>query len=268
MITLFTTSSNHATKKKSKPKVATKLQRPRVYQTKIAHVLDFAILQKFPKRYRKIIEDIGSHSDDEVHEKKELYVIKRLHYCSNKANIFFRKLDQAISEYNKNMKITSHMRTRVHPKITIMSTNVAPPKGLPIDFYNPKWFNKLSMLEKHRIADSDNVAFLPDPQDLLQAKRNPDEKLSDKQFNKKYRELVIGAYDLSETEEDAEEDKDSENSPDGSIDLEEPSENEEEESDGLFEPGEYNYEDEDVAEYEDSCAEDQVEGMEGVEEEI
>ncbi|MBW0512447.1 hypothetical protein O181_052162 [Austropuccinia psidii MF-1] len=119
-----------------------------------------------------------------------------------------------------------------------MSTNVAPPKGLPIDFYNPKWFNNLSTLEKHRISDSDNVAFLPDPQDLLQAKRHPDEKLSDKQFNKKYHELVIGTYDLSETEEDAEEDKDSDNSPDGSIDLEETSDNEEEESHGLFEPGE------------------------------
>ncbi|MBW0480327.1 hypothetical protein O181_020042 [Austropuccinia psidii MF-1] len=65
---------------------------------------------------------------------------------------------------------------------------------------------------------------------------------------------------------DAEEDNDSDNSPDGSINLEEPSDNEEEESDGLFEPGEYNFED--VVEYEDSGAEDQAKGMEGVEEEI
>ncbi|MBW0464712.1 hypothetical protein O181_004427 [Austropuccinia psidii MF-1] len=188
--------------------------------------------------FKNFPKDIGSHRNDEVQEKKELYVIKILHYWSNKANIFFRKLDQEMSEYNKNMKITIHMRTCVHPKITIMSTNVAPPKGLPIDFHNYKWFDNLSMLEKHRIADSDNVAFLPDLQDLLQEKRHPKKKLSDKQSNKKYCELVIGTYDLSEAEEDAEEDKDSDKSPDGSIDLEEPSDNEEEESDGLFEPGE------------------------------
>ncbi|MBW0513729.1 hypothetical protein O181_053444 [Austropuccinia psidii MF-1] len=43
--------------------------------------LDFAILQKFSKRNHKIIEEIGAHSDDEVHEKKpNFFVIKKLIY--------------------------------------------------------------------------------------------------------------------------------------------------------------------------------------------
>ncbi|MBW0556915.1 hypothetical protein O181_096630 [Austropuccinia psidii MF-1] len=70
--------------------------------------LDFAIVNKLPKRYRKIIEEISSHSDDEIGGKKnDVYVIRTLKYRSKKANIFFRKLDEAIATYEANMGITS-----------------------------------------------------------------------------------------------------------------------------------------------------------------
>ncbi|MBW0555685.1 hypothetical protein O181_095400 [Austropuccinia psidii MF-1] len=129
---------------------------------------------------------------------------------------------------------------------------------------------------KKTIADSGSVAFLPNPEDSLQGKRHPDEKISDKCFNKKYCETVIGEYDLPGRKEDSEDDRDSDDIQDGSIDLEETSENEEDEDDGLLEPGEYSYEDEAEVVHEDGGSggeggeeiENNNEGMEDVEEDI
>ncbi|MBW0534713.1 hypothetical protein O181_074428 [Austropuccinia psidii MF-1] len=168
------------------------------------------------------------------------------------------------------------MRTRVHPKISIKSTNITPPKGLQIDLYNPKWFNTLSTLEKQTIADSGNVAFLPNPEDSLQGKGHPNEKISDKCFNKKHCETVIGEYDLQESKEDSEDDRDSDDIQDGSIHLEETSENEDDEDNGLLEPGEYSYKDKAEVVHEDGGSggegeeeiENNNEGMEGVQEDI
>ncbi|OAV93952.1 hypothetical protein PTTG_27157 [Puccinia triticina 1-1 BBBD Race 1] len=50
---------------------------------------DFAILNKYPKRYRDILEPISAHSDDEKVEGKGFYKIKTLPYRSNNANRFF-----------------------------------------------------------------------------------------------------------------------------------------------------------------------------------
>ncbi|MBW0464127.1 hypothetical protein O181_003842 [Austropuccinia psidii MF-1] len=150
--------------------------------------LEYAILQKFPKRYCRIVEEIGAHSKDEGHETKtkKVHVIKRLPYHSKKENIFFRKLDESMEEYYRHMEIVSHMCVRVQPRVPINSTNAELPRGLPIDFYSPKWFKDLSCIEQRSIVDSGSLAFLPNVKDSVQPKAHPNEKLSDKQFNKKY----------------------------------------------------------------------------------
>ncbi|MBW0534012.1 hypothetical protein O181_073727 [Austropuccinia psidii MF-1] len=242
---------------------------------------DFAILQKFPNRYRQVIEDIRAHSDDECHPTKDVYIIKKLTYRSKKANIFFRKLDEAMLQYHKNMGMVSRFRTRVLPKEPVASSFTAPPIQLPIDFYNIKWFKHLSQLEKKKIVNMSSVAFLPDPEDSLKAKRHPDEKCSDRAFNKKYYDEVVGPYELQEDEESVDEEEDRNRSDDGSINLEAPSEGEESEADdGLYAPGEYNYEDDEFSEEGESGAESENEeepekfneetqdAMEGLEEEI
>ncbi|MBW0529363.1 hypothetical protein O181_069078 [Austropuccinia psidii MF-1] len=210
--------------------------------------LDFAILQRFPKRYRKIIEEIGGHSDDEVHEKKpNVFVIKKLIYRSRKANIFFRKLDEAMVEYHENMGTASHMRTRVHPKVPIESKS-PPPKRPPINFYSSKWVKKLSRVKQCAILDASNVAFLPIPEDLLASKPNPDERLSDKAFNNKFLQMVLSEYKIKEDTTVVEEADSGSESEGNSIDLEAASLGEDDESDGLFEPGEYHYDDDETEE--------------------
>ncbi|MBW0496427.1 hypothetical protein O181_036142 [Austropuccinia psidii MF-1] len=181
--------------------------------------LDFAILQKFPQRYHKIIVENAVHSDDEADEQKpEIYVIHTLRYRSRKENIFFWKLDQAMAKYQSNMGLTSQMRVCVLLKTLIQSENCKPPKGLPADFYSLKWFKGLMNMEKRMKVDIKNVAFLPNPEEALNPKKNPDESLSDKAFNKKYRDEVSKSYVIEEESvgkevEDGEE----------SIDLEGPS---------------------------------------------
>ncbi|MBW0533614.1 hypothetical protein O181_073329 [Austropuccinia psidii MF-1] len=164
-------------------KAAALKNRSRLWDTR----LDFAIIQKFPKRYRRIIEEIGAHSDDEVdNTNNKQYIICTLNYRSRKANIFFRKLDEAIEKSQKRASLSSRKRLRVLPKVPVVSKNVAPPIGLPIDFYNPQWFKKLTPVEERMTPDVQSVAFLPNPEESLIPKHHPNEQLLDKKFNKKY----------------------------------------------------------------------------------
>ncbi|KAG0149943.1 hypothetical protein CROQUDRAFT_8051, partial [Cronartium quercuum f. sp. fusiforme G11] len=90
------------------------------------------------------------------------------------------------------------------------STFTKPPKGLPINFYEPDWFNHvLSASQKSEIADCDNVMFLPNVEQSLLGKAHPDKKLSDKKFSKKYWDEGSKVYDMDhkiEVEEDEDED--------------------------------------------------------------
>ncbi|KAA1079500.1 hypothetical protein PGT21_013504 [Puccinia graminis f. sp. tritici] len=51
--------------------------------------LNFALINEYPKRYTRIIEDVTSHSEDEWDGEGECFAIKTLGYRSNSANIFF-----------------------------------------------------------------------------------------------------------------------------------------------------------------------------------
>ncbi|MBW0461849.1 hypothetical protein O181_001564 [Austropuccinia psidii MF-1] len=122
-------------------------------------------------------------------------------------------------------------------KSTYHLKTVVPPKGLPIDFYS------LSYYEKKTFPDRKNIAFLPKAEDCMQAQRHPDEKLSDKQFNEKYRGPIKIIFVISEEGESTDEDEDNDGN-NYSIDLEETSKGEDnEEEPEFYGPGEYSYED-------------------------
>ncbi|MBW0523890.1 hypothetical protein O181_063605 [Austropuccinia psidii MF-1] len=247
--------------------------------------LDFAILNKFPKRYRRIIEEIGAHSDDEADsKKKQIYVIRTLPYRSRKANVFFRKLDEMMASSQNKSQTTSHMRTRLLPKIPVQSAHKVAPRGLPLDFYHIKWFKGRNPMEKRTIPDLKSVAFLPNPEEALNVQNHPDEKLSNKAFNKKYWEESSKPYALQD-ESESEDDEESSGEDGESIDLEAPSENESGgEEEELYAPGEYAYEDDEFSPEEgesgsvgdeshdeggsESDVSHQVKEMEGIEEEL
>ncbi|MBW0517640.1 hypothetical protein O181_057355 [Austropuccinia psidii MF-1] len=94
------------------------------------------------------------------------------------------------------------------PKIQVESTFVRQPKGLPIDFYNESWFQRLDNSQRKTMADCENLEFFLTPEDSLKPKSHPDQKISDKNHSKKYRDVVVKPYGLEEfdSEKSAEED--------------------------------------------------------------
>ncbi|MBW0506906.1 hypothetical protein O181_046621 [Austropuccinia psidii MF-1] len=71
------------------------------------------------------------------------------------------------------------------------------PKGLPINFYDPSWFNSRSAGQKTLISDAFNIAFLPDASQSLRGIQHPNERLGDNKFTDKYWDQVIDGYDIS-----------------------------------------------------------------------
>ncbi|MBW0558805.1 hypothetical protein O181_098520 [Austropuccinia psidii MF-1] len=97
------------------------------------------------------------------------------------------------------------------------------PKGLPMDFFDPEWFNNCSPAQKTSCANIMSITFLPDILRSIQGKQHPDEKLGDKKFSEKYWEEATKDYDLSH--KIAGEDDSSSDSEDFNSDLSPDSEN-------------------------------------------
>ncbi|KNZ62463.1 hypothetical protein VP01_1267g4 [Puccinia sorghi] len=86
------------------------------------------------------------------------------------------------------------------------------PKGLPIDFYSPKWFLGLVYSQQQSIRDMTHIGLLPNAKQSLLPKphTHPDEKLADSTFTKKYWEVVAEPYGLLDLDS-------SDNEADGSV---------------------------------------------------
>jgi hypothetical protein len=189
---------------------------------------NFSILNKFPQRYRDILEPIAAHSDDEKVEGKGFYKIKTLPYRSNNANRFFRRLDIVMMKAAEQDPLARASRRRVRrlPREPQMSSYKAAPKGLPINFYHPKWFNELFPAQQYSIPDRTRIAFFPNANESLLPKpeKNPDEKMADSTFTKKYWELVVEPYGLLEEEVAGETQGGGQDEEGEGIDLTQPSE--------------------------------------------
>ncbi|MBW0470750.1 hypothetical protein O181_010465 [Austropuccinia psidii MF-1] len=72
------------------------------------------------------------------------------------------------------------------PRVLIPSTFKKAPQKMPLDFYHPEWFNKIDYGENFLIANTKQVAFIQTNDIEMSKKLNPDKKLGDKAFNKKY----------------------------------------------------------------------------------
>ncbi|EFP90156.2 uncharacterized protein PGTG_16004 [Puccinia graminis f. sp. tritici CRL 75-36-700-3] len=156
----------------------------------------FAVEHDFPPRYQKIIGDIHSHSNDEYNAKNKVYVIKTLPFRSKTANTFFCRLDKVMIDTNLVRGKRSQQRRRALPTKPQPTVFPRAPKRLPLDFYDPEWFNELQPNIKDIVADTNSVAFFPEPANILRGNRHADEKLSDKRFTEKYWDKVTSKYNL------------------------------------------------------------------------
>ncbi|KAH9471667.1 hypothetical protein Pst134EA_005548 [Puccinia striiformis f. sp. tritici] len=175
---------------------------------------DFAIINKFPKRYVDVLSHIGAHSDDEFDADRNIFKIKTLTYRSKNAGKFIRALD-IVMKIAAQQDPSSNRKRRVRqlPRQPVISTFTTAPKGVAIDFYDPTWYHNLVPAQQKTIPNSQAVAFLPDASQSLQPKkqRHPDEKLTDSSFTRKYWDILVEPYGLlgedssddSESEEEA-----------------------------------------------------------------
>jgi len=72
------------------------------------------------------------------------------------------------------------------------------PEGMPIDYYDPDFYNSLQPRLRARITNT-KVALLPDVTRSFM--READERLSDKQFSAKYGAKVLAKYQVMEEDE-------------------------------------------------------------------
>ncbi|MBW0565233.1 hypothetical protein O181_104948 [Austropuccinia psidii MF-1] len=81
------------------------------------------------------------------------------------------------------------------------------PKGLPLYFYNPKWFNSKLPAQRKNLADVANVAFLNNPTDSIEFK-DENKKLGDRSFTNRNWDRATKKYNLDflvEPESDSDE---------------------------------------------------------------
>ncbi|OAV94333.1 hypothetical protein PTTG_26992 [Puccinia triticina 1-1 BBBD Race 1] len=101
-------------------------------------------------------------------------------------------------------------RKRVVPSTPHPSIFTKPHKGQPLNFYNPKWFNELLRQQRMDIANTHEVAFLPDASQLLMGVTVPFEKLSDRNLYRKFThqffDTLTKPYDLTHEIENHDED--------------------------------------------------------------
>ncbi|MBW0474466.1 hypothetical protein O181_014181 [Austropuccinia psidii MF-1] len=157
----------------------------------------FGVAQGFPQQYLNILSNNDAHSEEKLDPTTNKYIIKQMECRSEEANQFMRRLDEEIEKADRAQKKWTQRRERLLPKDGCASISTYAPEGLPIDFYDPNWFNNRTEGQKRIIADSNSIAFLPDATKSLLGKQHQDERLSNKWFNQKYWEQVIKDYNIS-----------------------------------------------------------------------
>ncbi|MBW0573793.1 hypothetical protein O181_113508 [Austropuccinia psidii MF-1] len=107
------------------------------------------------------------------------------------------RVDEEIEKAEEDNGKSSHQRLQEVPPIQSNSICIHVPNQLPINFYDPEWYNSHTAGKKTIYADTFNVAFLLDYSMSIQGNKNPDEKLNDRCFSEKYWDQLIEPYDIS-----------------------------------------------------------------------
>ncbi|KAI9616823.1 hypothetical protein KEM48_005069 [Puccinia striiformis f. sp. tritici PST-130] len=176
--------------------------------------LKFALSQGLPKRYQKVISDVNCHTKSLCRQNPEISLAN--------ATKFFRRLDATIATSDELDGKRVQRRRRFIPPTPEPSLFTKPPKGQPLDFYNPEWFNELLPQQRIDIANTREVAFLPNASQSLMGKKIASEKLSDKKFTAAFFDQLSKPYDLThEIEDNGDDDTPTDDEDDASYNGEE-----------------------------------------------
>ncbi|MBW0550552.1 hypothetical protein O181_090267 [Austropuccinia psidii MF-1] len=138
----------------------------------------FGVANNFPQHYLKILSDPDAHSKDKVDPVTKKNTIKRVACNSEKANLFMCRLDEEMEKADQANRSKTPKHVKDLPVNGIGSISQTIPNGLPMDFYDPEWFNNQTACQKRIFSDLYKVAFLPNATKSLLGKPHPDERLS------------------------------------------------------------------------------------------
>jgi hypothetical protein len=177
----------------------------------------------FPARYQQAIHPRVT-SDDEVDKaglkinNQPVYWIKHRPERSVEAETFIRRLEEIREEsVQYSPKGRWHERVRRVPNTNQeVSTFLKLPEKMPIDYFQPAFYNRLLPRLRFAIAQP-SIIFLPDGQAPFTG--TDEEKLSEKRFNKKYGPTVLRRYNLVTEEDFADDEDDDEDEMDLDDDL-------------------------------------------------
>ncbi|MBW0593883.1 hypothetical protein O181_133598, partial [Austropuccinia psidii MF-1] len=145
----------------------------------------------------EILSNVDSHRNDERTPNGKAYFIKTIAFQSCNANIFMRRVDEEIEKAERDNEKTSNQRHRLVPNKPVTSICNRVQRSLPIDFYDPSWFNSCTARQKTLTDDLFNVAFLPDASESLRGIQNPNERLGDRNFTQKHWDQLLEPNDIS-----------------------------------------------------------------------
>ena len=175
-------------------------------------------------RYQKVIHPKAT-SDDEADttgvkvNHQTVHWIKRRPERSAAAESFIRRLDELREQsarYSSKKKWNERPR-RVPSTGQNVSTFLKLPENMPIDYFDPSFYNNLLPRLRFSIAEP-YIVFLPDGQAPLAGVA--DETLTKNRFNKKYGPDVLSRYKLV-TEDDFADEDDEDDEDEMDYDVEE-----------------------------------------------
>ncbi|KJA19181.1 hypothetical protein HYPSUDRAFT_143997, partial [Hypholoma sublateritium FD-334 SS-4] len=179
--------------------VSLQLQASPQYQGRIrlaAARLKFLEENGYPKHYRALV-DPKAMSDDEYDPRQKAWIIKRRPERSVKANRWVRILDRVRRESVEQHPTRKwRERRRIVPADTSRQEDspfVSTPDNIPIDYFDPDFFNKLQPKTRNRVG-MNQVAFLEDIEESFTWCAN--ERISDKAFHKKYGTERLSLYHM------------------------------------------------------------------------
>jgi hypothetical protein len=122
------------------------------------------------------------------------YHIKKRQERSTEFETWIRLLDKKREEdARRDPSRRWRERLRIVPGDQKNSEFLVLPTGMPVDYFDPLFFNGLQPRLRHSLTTG-KVALLPDISQSFSG--HPDERISDAKFTEKYEDSVLVKYDL------------------------------------------------------------------------
>jgi hypothetical protein len=137
-------------------------------------------------------------NDESIPENKRKYIIKTRPERSQQLELWIRMLDKLRKQTDEMLGKRKKERIRVLPSVPQPTLFPALPTNMPIDYFNPDFFNIQQPTTRRRMAGpgkSVTVALLPDvTQSFTHSKL---ERLTDEEFLMQLGDEILKKYDLS-----------------------------------------------------------------------